>query len=378
MQPRPFWTERIESAWRKRPIVWLRGVRRSGKTTLCRSLPSVEYFDCERPRHRRQMEDPEAFLESLEGRRVVLDEIHRLENPAELLKIAHDHFPNVRIIATGSSTLAATAKFKDTLAGRKEEVRLTPAIQVDLVSLRVRSLGKRLLQGGLPPFLLSDGFPEADYQEWLDSYWAKDIQELFRLERRHSFLKFAELVFASSGGLFEATRFAAPCEVSRTTIMSYLDVLEATSVVSVVRPYSTSKTAEIVSAPKVYAFDTGFVCHARGWDVLRDDDRGPLWEHYVLNELLGRLQLREVKYWRDKAGHEVDFVLAPRGRAPIAIECKWSAARFEPNGLNSFARRYPQAKCWLVANDVERPLTRRFGELEVTVAGLEHLVEQLG
>jgi predicted AAA+ superfamily ATPase len=81
--------------------------------------------------------------------------------------------------------------------------------------------------------------PERDSQEWTDSFWAKDIQELFRLEHRYSFQKFIELLMAQSGGMFEATRFARPCEVSRTTISNYLSVLEATFVMHVVRPFST-------------------------------------------------------------------------------------------------------------------------------------------
>jgi hypothetical protein len=68
-----------------------------------RILPDIEYFDCELPRVRRMMEDPEDFLDGLRGRRIVLDEIHRLPNPSEMLKIAADHYPRTRVIATGSS-----------------------------------------------------------------------------------------------------------------------------------------------------------------------------------------------------------------------------------------------------------------------------------
>jgi hypothetical protein len=103
----------------------------------------------------------------------------------------------------------------------------------------------------------------------MDAYWAKDIQELFRLERRASFQRFVELLLAQSGGIFEATRFAAPCEVSRTTIANYLAALEATSVALVLRPFSTRRSNEIIAAPKVYGFDTGFVCAHRGWTSLR-------------------------------------------------------------------------------------------------------------
>ena len=96
-------------------------------------------------------------------------------------------------------------------------------------------------------------------------------------QRRDSFQKFTELVLAQSGGIFEATRFTGPCEVSRPTIANYLNVLEATFVAHVVRPFSLRKPTEIISAPKVYGFDTGFICYYRGWLELRHEDLGILW-----------------------------------------------------------------------------------------------------
>src|SRR4030066_725218 len=114
IKTRHFWLSLIECSWERKSVLWLAGVRRAGKTFLCRSLPDVQYFDCELPRTRRLMEDPEQFLETWRGRRLVLDEIHRLPNPSELLKIAADHFPDTKIIATGSSSLGASSKFKDT------------------------------------------------------------------------------------------------------------------------------------------------------------------------------------------------------------------------------------------------------------------------
>jgi predicted AAA+ superfamily ATPase len=377
VKSRSFWVEKLERAWQRRSLVWLSGVRRAGKTMLCRSLPEIEYFDCELPRIRRSMQDPEAFLDGLRGKRVVLDEIHRLANPSELLKIAADHYRNVRILATGSSTLGATHKFRDSLAGRKAEVWLTPAISKDLQTFGISSLERRLHRGGLPPFLLPAEPQEADFQEWMDAYWARDIQELFRLERRQSFVRFVELLLTSSGGIFEATRFAGPCEVTRPTIVNYLSVMETTLTAHVVRPFSTGKTAEIIAAPKVYAFDTGFVCYFRGWDTLRRDDLGLLWEHYVLNELQGRLQTRRIQYWRTKQGHEVDFVLARRGKPPLAIECKWSAEEFDPAALKAFTRRYPRAETVVVAHDISRAFRRRYDGLDVAFEALEPFVLRL-
>jgi predicted AAA+ superfamily ATPase len=217
MVRRQFWVQRIELAWRERSVIWLSGVRRVGKTFLCQSLPRAAYFDCELPRVRRELQDEEAFLEGHAGKRVILDEIHRLQRPTQLLKIAADHYQDTHVLATGSSTLAATTKFRDTLAGRKVDIWLTPMITKDLTDFQQPDIAHRFLRGGLPPFFLASSFPERDFQEWMDAFWAKDIQELFRLERRSSFLRFIELLLTSSGGIFEATKYARPCEVSRTT-----------------------------------------------------------------------------------------------------------------------------------------------------------------
>jgi len=377
MVHRLFWLQCIEALWRKRRIIWLSGVRRVGKTCLAQCLDGIEYFDCELPRVRRLMEDPEAFLDDLRGRRIVLDEVHRLGDPAQLLKIAADHYRDIHILATGSSTLGASVRFRDTLAGRKAELWLTPITLADLDDFGRPDLKRRLLRGGLPPFFLADDAPERDFQEWMDAYWAKDIQELFRLERRQSFQKFAELLMAQSGGLFEATRFARPCEVSRTTVSNYLAVLEATFVVHVVRPFSSRRQSEIIAAPKVYGFDTGFVCCHRGWHELRPEDLGLLWEHFVLNEVHACLQTRDIRYWRDKRGHEVDFVVARRGRSPAAIECKWSARDVEWTNLRAFLGQYPTATAYIVTVDTTARSTRRHAGLSATVLSLRELTRAL-
>ncbi len=377
MVHRTFWLKMLEDAWLRRGVVWLSGVRRVGKTFLCQSLDPVEYFDCELPSTRRMLQDPEVFLNSLRGRRIALDEIHRLDRPSEVLKIAADHYPDTQVIATGSSTLAASTKFGDTLTGRKVDVWLTPVMTRDLVDFAAPDVHARLLRGGLPPHLLLESHPEREFQDWMDAYWAKDIQELFRLGRRQAFTRFAEMLIAQSGGIFEASRFARACEVSRPTITNYLRALEDTFVVHVLRPFHSHKQAEIVAAPKVYGFDTGFVCYYKGWNRLRDQDLGLLWEHFVLNEIYAQTQSRRVQYWRDKRGHEVDFVLPRRGLEPLAIECKWSAEGFDPKGLAAFRRRYPAGENFVVAGNVDRTFNRRFGDLEIRFAGLEAFIAEI-
>ncbi len=375
MKLRKFWLPKIDKEWKRRSLIWLSGVRRTGKTFLTKSLNDIEYFDCELPRVRLIMEDPEQFLNSLQNKRIVLDEIHRLKNPSELLKIATDHYPNIKIIATGSSTLQASTKFKDTLVGRKSEIWLTPMISNDLEDFGTKDLLHRFLHGGLPAFFLHKKIPERDFQEWMDGYWAKDIQELFRLEKRFSFQKFLELLFVNSGGIFEATKYANSCEVSRTTITNYLNVIEATFVAHIIRPYSTHKQSEIISAPKVYGFDTGFVCYYRGWYQLRPSDIGNLWEHYVLNEIQAKTQNRNIYYWRDKRGHEIDFIYIKRGSLPMVIECKWSSNDVDIKNILSFRQNYPEGENYIITNDITRPFYKTKSGIRLNYIGLDQLIK---
>jgi hypothetical protein len=353
---RSLWTAKIQRRLTERSVLWLAGVRRSGKTTLCRSLPGATVLDCELPRVRRALEDAELFFRRHDGSLLVLDEIHRMLNPSEVLKIAADHFPRQKVVATGSSTLAARRKFRDALTGRKHVLWLLPSTLADLRDFGIRDVGERMLRGGLPPFLLRAGLDDDGFREWLDSYWAKDLQELFAVEKKAAFLKFMELLFRQSGQLFEASSFAGPCEVSRQTIQNYLEVLETTLVVTVLRPYAGASAAEIKAQPKVYGFDTGFVCYFREWASLRPEDRGPLLEHLVLGELLAVLPKERVFFWRDKQKHEVDFVVKPSRRAAIlAIECKARASQFEPASLRALRGRHPIGENLVVCLDLTEP-----------------------
>ncbi|MGZ6225549.1 MAG: AAA family ATPase, partial [Syntrophales bacterium] len=158
MIERTFWVQRIQEAWKKRPIVWLSGVRRVGKTTIARMFPKAVYQNCDLPSVVRRLVDPEPFYDSLDkGSIVIFDEIHRLEDPSSLLKIAADVYPHLKVLATGSSTLAATKKFRDSLTGRKHMIYLPPVLWSECIDyFNIKELDRRLLHGGLPEPLLSD------------------------------------------------------------------------------------------------------------------------------------------------------------------------------------------------------------------------------
>jgi predicted AAA+ superfamily ATPase len=207
---------------------------------------------------------------------VVFDEIHQLRDPARLLKIGADAFPKFKILATGSSTLGASKKFRDTLTGRKRTIHLVPVLWEELAAFGV-TLNDRLFHGGLPPALLADAKNPAFYREWMDSFFA------------------------------------------------------------------------------------------RGWDPLRPGDFGVLWEHFVLEHLQAHFPDTPVRYWRDKAQREIDFVLAHRRDVVDVIECKWDPAGFDVGSLRVFRGYYPKGRNYLVTPSGDPAYTRRFGTLEVRV-----------
>lgn len=356
--------DRLGTAWKQAPVLWLTGVRRAGKTVLAREIGNAEFLNCDLPSVAERLRDPEGFFRAVKHPVVVLDEVHQLPDPSRILKIAADAFPHLRVLATGSSTLAATQKFRDSLAGRKRSVELTPVLMEELAAFGVKDPRERLLRGGLPPALLDGSHSPEFYAEWLDSYFARDVQELFRLEKRTEFLRLLELVLRQSGGMLEISSLAKHTGVSRPTVVNWLEVFQVTHVAHGLRPYAAGGRREVLAQPKVYGFDTGFVCHAHGWDSLRNEDCGLLWEHLVLDTLRS-IPVPKLHFWRDKQQREVDFVV-PRGREAVdAVECKWNADAFEPRGLSAFRENYPRGRNFVVSPQVTTGYRRRIGELAV-------------
>ncbi len=366
---RPFWLERLEKAWQEAPIAWLAGVRRVGKTTLALSLGNERacYINCDLPIVADMVSNPELFYRNCDRHIVVFDEIHQLRDPARLLKIGADLFPHLKILATGSSTLAATRKFRDTLAGRKRHVHLTPVLWDELKAFNSAPLLKRLYHGGLPEALLSDAKKPDFYREWMDSFFARDIQRLFAFRDPDKFNAFFEFVVKQSGGLLETTRTASTLGISRQTVENHLRAMEATHAVTLLRPFFGGSRKEIVKMPKVYAFDAGFVSFFRGWDPLRPEDFGLLWEHVVLEYLQAHGHKWNIKYWRDTAGRELDFVVVRSRDEVDAIECKWEPAQFEPAALKTFRSYYSHGTNFLLSPIADLGYWKNVSGLEIFV-----------
>ena len=372
---RPFWLQRIRQAWARRPLVWLSGVRRVGKTVLGRMLPDSTHLNCDLPSVRRDLEDPELHLRNYApGATLVLDEVHRLGDPSLVLKIAADEFPQLHVLATGSSTLAATRKFSDSLTGRKYSVHLCPVLWEECEQpFGLRSLDQRLLRGGLPELALAATADPTFYSEWIDSFYARDIVELFGPRNRRGFLAVFHLLLRQSGGQVDISKLASLSELSRPTVRAHIEALQIAHALHLLRPFAGGGRREIVSRPKCYAFDTGFAAFAKGWTSIRDDDRGLLWEHLVLDTLRTRFHGSSLFYWRDKARREIDFVI-PRSRERVdAVECKTNPDAADGSAIKVFREAYPEGQNHVVCPGVDRPYRmRRLGQV-LTVCSPQHV-----
>lgn len=372
--PRPFWVDRVETLWRSRSIVWLAGARRLGKTVLAGQIPRAQIFNCDLPSVRERLADPELFYGSLAPDcRIVLDEVHRADDPSELLKIGADEHPGARILATGSSTLHASARFRDSLTGRKWPLRLAPVLWRECPDwLGVFDFDRRLLHGGFPDQLLADAPDPHWFEEWADSFFARDVHALFGARNRTGFLRTAALAVARNGQLLDVTALARDAGVSRPTVVNYLDLLDACQVTVRLPPFHGGGRREMVRRPRLYALDTGLVCHFKGWTSLRPADRGPLWENLVLDELLTAVPRSAVHYWRDAAGHEVDFAVVTGRDRVAAVEAKTTPDAFDARSLRAFRTACPDGPNLLCCPSAPEPYPKRFAEFTVTVCAPFH------
>ena len=369
MIKRDIWLRRLQQAGSRRPVVWLSGVRRVGKTTLARMLPDTVYMNCDLPSVARALDDPELFLDGLKpGTVVILDEVHRLDDPSRLLKIAADEYRHLGIVATGSSTLAATRKFRDALTGRKEAVHLCPVLWEECADpFGLPDLDRRLLHGGLPEPLLAERKPSVLFSEWIDSFYARDVLELFGIRNRQGFLSLLRLLLRHSGGQLDYSRLANLSESSRPTVKAHVEAMQTAHAVHLLRPFHGGGKREIVSRPKCYAFDTGFVTFEKGWESIRDDDRGLLWEHLVLDALRFRHADEDVFYWQDKSRREVDFVIRRERDRVDVVECKISPGKFDPVAVETFRSLYPRGDNYIVSPVVKKPYRVRRGGRVFTI-----------
>ncbi|MDQ7032463.1 MAG: ATP-binding protein [Desulfonauticus sp.] len=319
-------------------------------------------------------DSPEKFF-------VFLDEFQRYEDLSIVLKNLYDHHPNVKVYATGSSSLTIKHRIQESLAGRKFLHYLYPldfeeylsfieddkAIKVlqNVSLLQGKGLDKviRVLLLRLYEFLQFGGYPEVtlqrnekDKKEVLksifDLFVKKDLVEYLKVKKIRELKEMIIYLAINNGQKIKYENIATLTGFSLKTAKDYLELLSEVFLVQIIRPFFTNKNKELVKIPKVYFLDPGvsnFFTNNFN-DPRYRQDGGQLFETFVMSELLkAGLDKEEIKFWQDKARHEVDFII-DKVSFQIAIEVKFKT-KLKPmdlRGLKAFQKSYPESKAFLV------------------------------
>ena len=139
------------------------------------------------------------------------------------------------------------------------------------------------------------------------------------------------LCAARTGQLVSYSSLATDLGVSPNTVKSWLSVLSASNIVFLLEPYFENLGKRIVKTPKLYFLDTGLCSYLLGArspdDLLRSPMLGAIFETHVLGQIIRHFanqgRRREIYFYRDHHGREVDFLIPSAGRFAL-IECKWA------------------------------------------------------
>ncbi len=317
---------RVTEALRQFPALVLTGPRRSGKTTLLRHvLPGASYHLLEDPAVvERLRSDPESFLDAL-TLPAILDEVQNVPELFAHVRARIDRSPRRtgRYVLTGSQDSALMRGVSESMAGRAAVLSLWPMATTE--SPRVS-----MLRGGYPEVVARPRAAGLWFSSYVQTYLERDVRSVLAVHDLATFRRFMALVAARHGQILNKTELASPLGMSVPGISKWLDVLEATLQILVVPPYFENLGKRIVKSPRIYVADSGLACHLLGLESDAELQRSPflgaVFEGMVASEIVkaqasaGRR--RELYFFRDHQGLEVDFVVPGRGGRLALVEAK--------------------------------------------------------
>ena len=369
-------TSVVKEAAKFFPVVCITGPRQSGKTTLIRHIfPEYVRYTLEDLQVRNYAKtDPVAFLNQTE-QGMVLDEVHRVPELLSYIQGIVDEHPTRRFVLSGSSNFLLIRSVSQSLAGRVGLFDLLPmSMHETSVQTKGKSLDELLLDGLYPAICSGKNLSRLYYPAYVRTYLDRDVRELVNMKDLMQFNTFLQLCAGRIGSLFNASELAAEVGVSSHTVKSWLSVLEASYVVTLLRPYSTNTTKRLVKSPKLYFCDTGLACHLLGIETVeqltRDKMRGHLFENLIVMEALkgqfNRGRQNSLYFYRDSNMNEIDLLVCEGGMIS-GFEIK-SAMTYHTD----FSKQLKQMGT-LVTAPVSRRAVVYAGEMENTQAEVQLL-----
>lgn len=357
---------KIEKELYQGKVIVVYGPRQAGKTTLIREiekkyLSESVYLSCDEPDIRSAFTNAtssamKAFIGN--NKLVFLDEAQRVANIGLSLKLLHDTFPEIQVVATGSSSFDLANSISEPLTGRKREFFLPPISAKELGSTigkldMERTLEQRLVFGMYPEVIVR-GSAEAKetLAEIASSYLYKDILSYERLRHPDLLEKILRALALQIGQEVSYTELATTVGVNKQTVERYVELLEKTFVIFRVPPLHRNRRKEIGKLRKIFFWDTGVRNQLIGaWQELSARaDVGVLWENFLMSERykLHAAALRPANrfFWRSYDQHEIDYVEEMEGKL-TGFEFKWTPAPYRPP--KTFVDLYPAASVALVS-----------------------------
>lgn len=344
------------------PILGITGPRQSGKTTLAKMLfPHLPYVSLENLDIRTQaQEDLRSFLAHYQTG-AIFDEVQHVPELLSYLQGIVDESPQKgRYVLTGSQNFALNHHISQSLSGRIGMVTLLP---LSLEELKIHEDPLiNIFKGGYPILHNLNMHTLDFYPSYIQTYIERDIRQLKNIENFNRFQVFLKLCAGRVGQVINFSSLAQDCGVSHTTARQWLNILEASYIIFFLQPFYKNFNKRLTKMPKLYFYDTGLACTLLGLE--KEDQlqthylKGALYENLVILELLkGRLNLglpANFYFWRDKTGHEIDFI-AEWGGVIKAVEIKFNST-FQPDftkNLNYFYKLASDSECYLVYNGTQ-------------------------
>lgn len=326
------------------PVVVVTGPRQSGKSTLVQAcfprLPLLSLEDLDEREFAQS--DPRGFLARFRDS-AILDEVQRAPGLLNYLQglVDRDTRPG-RFILTGSQQFDLLAGVTQSLAGRAALLPLLPFTRSELAAVGKAppELAEWLWRGAYPPIYDRGIDAGRWYGNYVASYLERDVRQLVGVRDLGTFQRFVRMAAARTGQLVNLSAMGNDCGVTHNTAKAWLDVLQASHLVHLLPPYHHNFGKRLVKTPKLYFLDSGLAAWLLGiadaGALAVHASRGALFETWVFGEILkaryNAAAPAPVSFWRDRAGHEVDFLIEERGRVH-AVEAK-SGATFAADFLD--------------------------------------------
>ena len=370
----------VERALNRQAAVALIGPRQVGKTTLALEIARSRealYLDLEDRDDRNRLAEPALFLDNVEDRLVILDEIHRMPELFQTLRGVIDRGRRRgrgrgRFLVLGSASIDLLRQSGESLAGRIAYIDMAPLSALEVEDDRAER--ERLwLRGGFPDSYLaeSDGDSLALRRDFIRTYLERDIAVFGPRVPATTLERLWTMLAHSQGTLLNASVLARGLEVSVQSVTRYIDLLADLLLVRRLTPLRADVGKRLVKSPRVYVRDSGLVHALLGIESLEQLAGHPViggsWEGYVIESLASVLPPRATPYfYRTSAGAEIDLVIEYGDGERWAIEIKRSLSARVGRGFHIACEDTRPARAFVVhAGDDRYPVSENLEAISV-------------